>query len=194
MDILHPTAPALPHKEATHGQAAIDDAEKTLSDFKKISKELNEEATKLHKAAKDLVREVLYNIEQGQAKVNKAEWSGPEFSACKQNVLQKQEKAWDALEANGNAVKDKLEGPYKFVLASKDNIVRARGDSVTGGLFGSVSADQKQVRKIFDHKLKHGFEDAAAAHAAITSYPDGLVTQIHLLRKQALTHLGVESK
>lgn len=185
MDILNPSAPALPHKEATHGQTAIDDAEKSLSDFKKLSKDITAEATELHKAAKDLVKEVLFNCEQGQTKVSKEEWSN-----CKANLIQKQEKPWETLENKANALKAKFDGHYKLVLASKENCVRARGDSVTGGLLGSATPDQKLARKVYDNKLRHGFDDAAAAHAAVCSFPDGLVTQIPLLKKKADQALG----
>lgn len=190
MDILNPNAPALPHKEATHGQAAIDEAEKTLSDFKKLSKEIITEVTELHEAAKDLVKEVMYNCEQGQAKVNKAEWSDPEFSNCKSNLAQKQEKPWETLEAKATGLKSKMDGHYKLVLASKENMLRARGDSVTGGWLGSATPDQKLARKVYDNKLRHGFDEAAAAHAAVSAYPDGMVTHIPLLRKRAAQALA----
>ena len=156
-----------------------------LSDFKKLSKEITSEVTDLHKAAKDLVKEAMYNCEQGQLKVNKAEWSGPEFSNCKANLLKKQEKPWETLEVKANELKSKMDGHYKLVLVSKENMLRARGDSVTGGLLGSLTPDQKLARKVYDNKLRHAFDEAAAAHAAVSSYPDGMVTNIPLLRKRA---------
>jgi len=194
MDIMNPTAPALPHKEATYGQAAIDDAEKTLSDFKALSKEMTAQGTALHKAAKDLLGEVKFNIEEGMKKVEKAEWSGADYTSSRANLRGKQFSAWDNLQKNADAVRAKLEGPYKRVLASKENILRARGDGITGGVLGSLTKDQKQVRKVYDNKLKHGFEDAIAAHDGLVSYPDGLLTQIPLLNKRALEALEAAGK
>ena len=72
MDIMKPTQPAVPHKDISQGLAAITNAEETLSDFKKASKPATEEATNLVKAAKDLVKEVIFNCEQSQQKV---EWT-----------------------------------------------------------------------------------------------------------------------
>ena len=191
MDIMKPTQPAVPHKDISQGLAAIDNAEETLSDFKKVSKPATEEATNLVKAAKDLVKEVIFNCDESNKKLHSGEWTQGQFDQARVNLRQKQEKAWEALHAKADVLKQKLEGPYKLVLASKENITRARGDNVTGAVFGMLTEDQKQVRKVFDNKLKFGFEEAAVAYSGLASYPDGLLTQIAGLQKQANERLNV---
>jgi hypothetical protein len=186
MDILNPTAPAVPHKQLTSGQAAIAEAEKELQEFKALARGMDKEATDLVKAAKDLVREVAYQREHGKEQVEKGAWSKEEFDQSLKNLTKKQEQPWENLKAKADALAQKVGGPYKMVTYVKEHVLRARGDGVNTGVFGTLSSDQKEVRRVYDNKLKFSFDEAAALYAGLVSYPDGLLTQVHLLQKRAV--------
>jgi len=183
MDILHPTAPALPRHEVSHGQAAIDDAEKTLHDFKKVFKEVEEEATNVYKAARDMLKEALDFCREGHMK-----HESESLRKAKQlNLAIEHSDKWDDLEALAETVKAKIEGPYKLVMASKENIIRA---GTKESVFGSRSPDQKLAHKVYEYKLKLNFENAARDYHKICSYPDGLCAQVHLLKSKAMHQLN----
>lgn len=194
MDIVKPNAPVLPHKDLTPGQAAIEDAEKTLSEFKVLCKAITEKAKEFHAAGKDLVQEVVFNCEEGRKKVHKGEWTQAQLELGLQNLTTKQSKPWEHLKKKAEELHQKVDGPYKLVLASKENCHRARGDSVSVGWFGFATKEQKEVRRIVDHKLKHKFVEAAESYAVLSSFPDGLLTQIPKMEKKALDHMEHESK
>ena len=149
------------------------------------------QAIELVKAGKDLVKEVNYNVEQSQQKVVSKEWTQAELEQSRANLRTKQEKAWEGLISKAEGLKPKLEGPYKLLVAAKEAILRARGDSVTGSVFGSLTPDQKEVRKVFDNKLTHKFDEATAAYNGLMAYPDGLLLQPPILQKRASESLNV---
>lgn len=191
MDIVNPAAPAIPRHEMTPGQAAVEDAENELHKYKVLAKEVKEEAYTLYKAAKDLVKEVIYQREHGKEEVTRGAWSNEEYDQSRKNLAQKQEKPWEVLKTKAEALAQKIEGPYKLVTYAQEHVYRARGDRINAGIFGTLSNDQKEVRKIYDNKLKFKFDEAAAAHSELVSYPDGLLTQVHLLHKRAKDNEGV---
>ncbi|CAB9502219.1 expressed unknown protein [Seminavis robusta] len=188
MDILHPTEEALAFKEVTTSQMVIEDAEQKLGDFNVTLKSLSVEAKELHAAARDLVKEALFNHEEGHKKVTKSEWTDEQYEQSLQNLAARQSKPWETLKTKAEEMRVKLEGPYKLVVASKNSCTRA----ARGSWLGFATYDQKELRRVLDHKLKLEFEDAALAYASLTDYPDGLLTQVELLFKKAQVVLGTD--
>jgi uncharacterized phage infection (PIP) family protein YhgE len=195
MDIMNPTAPAVPYHEAQSGQEAIDEAEKALAAFKEAIQPLKKEADKVYQVAKELIWALHNHCKEGRAKMTHQDWTQSEYDDSRETFRKSQDKDWEKVLKDADELRLKVDGHYKLVQTAKENVDRARG--VGAGPFGNVlgfaqTNDQKMADKAYKHShLKDGFHEAEKEYNELSSDPFGTLTKVGYLEKKSHFNLGI---
>jgi hypothetical protein len=116
-------------------------------------------------------------------------WSAEDFDVDMMKLLKEQEASWDKLEQLAAAERVKVDATYQKVLQCKaaiDHVLKSINHIPVVDLFLDLSTpEQHTIRDAYTHKLRRDFQDAAKEYYELGGYPDGLLTQVKVLRKHA---------
>lgn len=179
-------------KHAEQPEVLIE-ADKALDEFKRLMEmEYYPKASALHERAKILFEQVKLHWTEGKHKVlnEHGKWSAEDFDADMIKLLKKQEASWDKLEQLVAAERDKMNATYQKVLLAKAAVDRERGavnhTPVVCMFLDSATREQHTILNVYQKKLRGAFQDAAQEYVALEGYPDGLLTQVRVMRKHAV--------
>jgi hypothetical protein len=176
---IHLPSP-LRHEEPSHRHLEVlDKADKAIETFKQLMPDAYTDCSCLYETAKEMYKEVFHNINGGKLKVYQGSLSVDQFERDLQGLLKQQEIKWHQLKAREVVMRKRVDDMYHPVREVEHHVRDARGD-------GSNEA-QREVIHACNHRLRRNFHDAKAEYDALCRYPDGLLSQVELLRKRART-------
>jgi hypothetical protein len=188
-----PGASTAPTNHPEQQPAVLVEADKALDDFKRLMEtQCYPRASALRERAKMLFEEVKLHWTEGKHKVlhEHGKWSSEDFDSDMMKLLKKQESTWGQLEVHVAAERSKMDATYQKVLQAKAAVDHARGSvhhvPVVDLFFDLSTPEQHTICHVYQKKLHAAFADAAKEYQALEGYPDGLLTQVHALRKHAM--------
>jgi hypothetical protein len=158
----------------------VDEADEALKKFQEMMSDAYTDCSSLQEAAKDLYKEVFHNINGGKLKVYQGTLALDQFDRDLTALLGKQQPKWDQLKAKEAIMRTRLQKMYEPIHAAELHVRDAKGD-------GKSNEPQKELAKVYSHRLKRNFHDAKVEYDELMGFPDGLLTQIDLLHKRAET-------
>jgi hypothetical protein len=176
---IHLPTPLQHHEEHIH-LSVVDKAERALKYYQEKIPDEYTNCSSLYEAAKDLYKEVNNNINGGKLKVYDGTLTLNDFDRDLNGLLGRQRPKWDELKKKEAVMRERLQFFYQPVHDAEMHVRDARGD-------GSSNDAQRELARVYAHRLKRNFHDAKSELDELTSWPNGLLTQIDLLHKRAET-------
>jgi hypothetical protein len=172
----------------------LQEADQVLKTFRQALPEEYTRCSSLYESAKDLYKDVCHHLVSGKLKVQHGEWTVDELEGKMTELAQKQESCWNTLFSGEQIMRKRVEALYEPVKEMEQKVKNARGEMGAAPWNDHPTAEQSAVRKAYSHCLKTTFHDAKVEFDAITSYPDGLLTQVALLHKHGDTETSESIK
>jgi hypothetical protein len=179
-------------EEEKHQPDVLVEADKALAEFKRLVEvEYYPKASALQEQAKILFEQVKTHWTDGKHKVlhEHGKWSAEDFDVDMMKLLKEQEASWDKLEKLVAAERVKLDATYQTVLNAKaaiDRVLKSVNHIPVVDLFVDLSTpEQHTICEYYKKHLRHAFQDASKECYELGGYPDGLLTQVKVLRKHA---------
>lgn len=178
---IHLPAPLQHHEDPHLHLNVVDTADSAVKEFKDKISDYYVDCSCLYEAAKKVYKEVNHNVNGGKLKVFQSELTLDQFDKDLHRLLHQQEAKWEKLKSEEAVMRKRMQALYQPVHDVELHVKDAKGD-------GS-NAQQKELNRVFNLRLKRDFHDAKAGYDELCGYPDGLLTQIELLRKRTVSEV-----
>lgn len=165
------------------GWETVEEMNKVLTEFKQFILDEYPKASSLYEGAKNLFEEI------------KAHWchdkkvrgmTSDQFDQDMERLFQKQTDVWDRLLLAAHEETEKVKEAYEKVVEASQAVRHARGEGLCVACLGFPTPEQCQVRQMWHQQLRFHFDEATREKDALLAYPDGLLTQVGLIRNRAL--------
>lgn len=168
-------------------EQVLEDADQALCDFKRLIEHEYNHASSLYEGAKNLYEQLHGDLMGDKQRVLRGEWTVDDMDEAIHKLLSKQGTVWDKLKLAGEEIRAKLDAAYSKVKAAEEAVKCARGEGCHVAWLNMPTTVQAKVRRVYARKLKQNFADAKSEYASMCAFPDGMLTQIELLRQRALS-------
>jgi hypothetical protein len=177
---IHLPAPLQHHEEEHVHLSVVDKADRVLKYYQEKMPGEYTNCSSLFEAAKNLYKEVSNNANKGKLKVYDGTLKLEDFDRDLNGLLGRQQPKWDELKKKEAVMRERLQFYYQPVHEAELHVRDARGD-------GTANDAQRELARVYARRLKRDFHDAKAELDELTSWPNGLLSQIDLLHKRAET-------
>jgi len=168
----------------------LDQADRTLSQFKASFEEAFEVSNTLFRSAKTMYEHVREVLDQGKLRVVKGEWTVEQLDEHMKGLLQRQAEGWTKLINGAEKEKKKVNEIFQPVKDAELAVKHARGEGANVAWLGYLTEDQAKVRKAYHEKLVKNFADAKVEYQSVCGYPDGLLVRIPQLKHGVETEVA----